>query len=44
LGHEELFSSVYDKLSKEFFFVRELLLRDLWRLPEHWGLAAERED
>jgi len=44
LGHEELFASVYDKLPKEFFFMRELLLSGLWRSPEHWGLAAERED
>lgn len=43
LGHEELFSSVYDKLPKEFFFMRELLLSSLWRSPEHWGLAPERE-
>ena len=42
LGHEELFSSVYDKLPKEFFFMRELLLSSLWRSPEHWGLAPER--
>jgi phosphoenolpyruvate carboxykinase (GTP) len=43
LGHEELFSSVYDKLPKEFLFIRELLLSGLWRSPEHWGLAPERE-
>lgn len=41
LGHEELFSSVYDELPKEFFFMRELLLSSLWRSPAHWGLAAE---
>ncbi len=44
LGHEELFSSVYDKLPKEFFFMREMLLSSLWRSPEHWGLAPERQD
>ncbi len=44
LGHEELFSSLYDKLPKEFFFMRELLLSSLWRSPEHWGLAPERQD
>jgi phosphoenolpyruvate carboxykinase (GTP) len=43
LGHEELFSTVYDKLPKEFFFMRELLLSGLWRSPEHWGLAPEHE-
>jgi phosphoenolpyruvate carboxykinase (GTP) len=43
LGHEELFSSLYDRLPKEFFFMRELLLSALWRSPEHWGLAPERD-
>jgi len=42
LGHEELFSRMYDKLPKEFFFLRELLLSSLWRSPEHWGQEAER--
>jgi len=41
LGHEELFSRMYDKLPKEFFFLRELLLSSLWRSPEHWGQEAE---
>lgn len=44
LGHEELFSNLYDRLPKEFLFMRELLLSGLWRSPEHWGLAAERGD
>jgi phosphoenolpyruvate carboxykinase (GTP) len=43
LSHEELFERMYDKLPKEFFFMRELLLSALWRSPEHWGLQAERE-
>jgi len=42
LSHEELFSRLYDRLPKEFFFMRELLLSALWRSPEHWGLEAER--
>ncbi len=42
LGHEELFSKLYDKLPKEFFFMRELLMGALWRSPEHWGQAPER--
>jgi phosphoenolpyruvate carboxykinase (GTP) len=42
LGHEELFSKMYDKLPKEFFFIRELLLSALWRSPEHWELQPER--
>ena len=43
LSHEELFERMYDKLPKEFFFMRELLLSALWRSPEHWGLQGERE-
>ena len=43
LAHEELFSQLYDKLPKEFFFMRELLLSSLWRSVEYWGQAAERE-
>ncbi|MFZ4056600.1 MAG: phosphoenolpyruvate carboxykinase (GTP) [Ferruginibacter sp.] len=42
LSHEELFSRMYDKLPKEFFFIRELLLSALWRSPEHWGLQPEQ--
>lgn len=42
LGHEELFSKLYDKLPKEFFYMRELMLSSLWRSPEHWELAPER--
>lgn len=42
LSHEELFSKLYDKLPKEFFYMRELLLSSLWRSPEHWELAPER--
>ena len=41
LSHEELFAKLYDKLPKEFYFMRELLLSALWRSPEHWALEAE---
>jgi phosphoenolpyruvate carboxykinase (GTP) len=41
LAHEELFNKMYDKLPKEFFFMRELLLSSLWRSPVHWGLQPE---
>lgn len=41
LGHEALFSQLYDKLPKEFLFMRELLLSSLWRSPEHWTLSYE---
>ncbi len=42
LTHEELFEKMYDKLPKEFLFMRELLLSSLWRSPEVWELAPER--
>ena len=42
LSHEELFSKLYDRLPKEFFYMRELLLSSLWRSPENWELAPER--
>lgn len=41
LEHQELFARMYDKLPKEFIFMRELLLSALWRSPEHWGLQPE---
>jgi phosphoenolpyruvate carboxykinase (GTP) len=41
LSHEELFSSFYDKLPKEFIFMKELLLSALWRSPEQFGLQPE---
>ena len=43
LSHEELFAKLYDKLPKEFYFMRELLLSALWRSPEHWALEPEHE-
>jgi len=42
LGHHELFEQLYDRLPKEFLFMRELLLSQLWRSPEQWGQAEER--
>jgi phosphoenolpyruvate carboxykinase (GTP) len=42
LDHAELFERMYDKLPKEFIFMRELLLSNLWRSPEKWKLAPER--
>lgn len=41
LSHEELFEKMYDKLPKEFFFMRELLLSALWRSPEKWEMQPE---
>jgi phosphoenolpyruvate carboxykinase (GTP) len=42
LAHEELFERMFDKLPKEFLYMRELFLSSLWRSPAHWGLAPER--
>jgi phosphoenolpyruvate carboxykinase (GTP) len=41
LGHEELFEKLYDRLPKEFLFMRQLLLSALWRSPNE-VLAPER--
>ncbi len=41
LSHEELFVKLYDRLPKELFFIRELILSSLWRSPQHWGLSSE---
>ncbi|BDU75612.1 phosphoenolpyruvate carboxykinase (GTP) [Mesoterricola sediminis] len=42
LLHEELFEKLYDRLPKEFFHMRQLLLSALWRSPSSLGLAPER--
>jgi phosphoenolpyruvate carboxykinase (GTP) len=44
LGHSELFEKAYDKVPKEFFFMRELLLSALWRSPDKVALASESGD
>jgi phosphoenolpyruvate carboxykinase (GTP) len=44
LGHSELFEQAYDKIPKEFLFMRELLLSALWRSPEKIQLAPERTE
>jgi phosphoenolpyruvate carboxykinase (GTP) len=41
LSHAELFERMYDRLPKEFIFMRELLLSGLWRSPEKWGRTGE---
>jgi phosphoenolpyruvate carboxykinase (GTP) len=41
-SHDELFSKLYDKLPKEFIWIRELMISSLWRSPEKWALAEER--
>lgn len=42
LSHAQLFERMYDRLPKEFIFMRELLLSSLWRSPEKWKLEPER--
>ena len=44
LGHEELFEKLYDKIPKEFLFMKELLLSALWRSPAKWGTISERDE
>jgi phosphoenolpyruvate carboxykinase (GTP) len=41
LSHELLFSMMYDRLPREFTFMRELILSALWRSPENWEMAHE---
>jgi len=36
LQHEEFFDRVYDKLPKELFFIRQLVLSSLWRTGDKW--------
>ena len=40
-SHDELFVRLYDRLPKEFIFIRELMLSALWRSPEKGALAPE---
>jgi len=35
-SHEEFFMRLYDRLPKEFIWIRELLTSSLWRSPERW--------
>ena len=39
--HEGLFVKLYDKLPREFTNMRELILSNLWRAPEHWQVSAD---
>lgn len=36
LQHEEFFDRVYDRLPKELFFIRQLVLSSLWRSGDKW--------
>lgn len=39
LLHEELFVKLYDRLPNEFLAMREILISNLWRSPEHWEVG-----
>ncbi|MCZ8353307.1 MAG: phosphoenolpyruvate carboxykinase (GTP) [Cyclobacteriaceae bacterium] len=41
LSHAELFERMYDKLPKEYIFMRELMLSSLWRSAAQWKLEPE---
>ncbi len=41
LAHEELFERMYDKLPKEYLFMRQLLLSGLWRSPAKWNASGD---
>jgi phosphoenolpyruvate carboxykinase (GTP) len=41
LSHAELFERMYDKLPKEYIFMRELMLSALWRSAAQWKLEPE---
>jgi phosphoenolpyruvate carboxykinase (GTP) len=43
LSHAELFERMYDRMPKEFIFLRELLLSSLWRSPEKWSVEPDLE-
>ena len=41
LQHEEFFDRIYDKLPKELFFIRQLLLSSLWRSGDKWLVGSK---
>lgn len=43
LSHEELFIRLYERMPKEFLAMRELLISNLWRSPEHWDVREMPE-
>ncbi|MBX3433536.1 MAG: phosphoenolpyruvate carboxykinase (GTP) [Pirellulales bacterium] len=43
-SHDELFFKMYNRLPREMYCVRELLLSGLWRAPEHWDTHGSQED
>ncbi len=43
LQHDELFISLWNRLPLELPQARDLTISAIWRGPQHWGLAPERE-
>ncbi|MCB1145348.1 MAG: phosphoenolpyruvate carboxykinase (GTP) [Leptospiraceae bacterium] len=41
LSHDELFSKLYDRLPKEFTWIKELMISSLWRSPERWDHTGD---
>jgi len=39
LSHEDLFMKLHNRLPREIPAMRELLLSNLWRSPEHWDIG-----
>jgi phosphoenolpyruvate carboxykinase (GTP) len=39
-GHEELFIRMWDRVSRDLLFQREMLLSRLFRSPDRWHIAA----
>lgn len=40
MSHEVLFNKLYDRLPKEFGYMRELTLSKLWRVPQKWEVGG----
>lgn len=40
LLHDELFTRLYDRLPKEFVFMRQLLMSSIWRSPDRWEMTT----
>jgi phosphoenolpyruvate carboxykinase (GTP) len=39
--HDELFNKLYDRLPKEFIFMRQLSMSSIWRSPKRWEMTPE---
>ncbi|MGQ0561612.1 MAG: phosphoenolpyruvate carboxykinase (GTP) [Gemmatimonadota bacterium] len=39
--HDNLFTKLYDRLPKEFVFMRQLMISSIWRSPERWEMVPD---